>query len=86
MRVNPEQRSLRSIPIPFLHFNLQEKYEEAEWICKRSLAIREKTLNSDHPEVAQSLDTLAAILRRQVGSVSENWRAISVPNVEGCFY
>ena len=37
----------------------QGRYAEAEPLYKRSLAIREKALGPDHPDVAQSLNNLA---------------------------
>ncbi|CAN0413880.1 unnamed protein product, partial [Laminaria digitata] len=43
----------------------QGKYEEAGPLCERSLAIREKALGPDHPDVANSLNTLAELLRKQ---------------------
>lgn len=54
---------------PLLCFDSQAKYAEAEQICKRSLAIREKVLASDHPDIAKSLNTLAELFRRQVGNI-----------------
>ncbi len=41
----------------------QGKYAEAEPLYKRSLAIREKALGPQHPDVAQSLENYAALLR-----------------------
>lgn len=41
--------------LPHLFVIFQGKYDEAEALYKRSLAVREKVLDSDHPEVAQSL-------------------------------
>ena len=38
-------------------------YAEAEPFHKRSLAIREKALGPEHPDVAQSLESYAALLR-----------------------
>ena len=37
------------------------RYGEAEPQIKRSLAIREKVLGSDHPDVARSLNNLADV-------------------------
>ncbi len=41
----------------------QGNYAEAEPLYRRSLAIREKALGPEHPDVAQSLDNYAALLR-----------------------
>jgi tetratricopeptide (TPR) repeat protein len=44
---------------------VQGRYAEAEPLIKRSLAIREKVLGSDHPDVARSLNNLADLYERQ---------------------
>ena len=44
----------------------QGKYDYAEPLYERSLAIREKALGPEHPDVAQSLNNLAGLLRAQV--------------------
>ena len=44
-------------------YRIQGRYDEAESACKRGLAIREKVLGSIHPDVAESLENLAAIYR-----------------------
>ena len=41
-------------------YDSQGKYAEAEPLHKRSLAIREKVLGKEHPDVALSLNNLAA--------------------------
>ena len=41
----------------------QGKYEEAEPLYKRSLAIREKVFGEDHPSVATTLNNLGSLLR-----------------------
>ncbi len=41
------------------------KYQEAEQLFKRALAIYEKSLGSDHPYVATSLNNLAGLYRAQ---------------------
>jgi CHAT domain-containing protein/Tfp pilus assembly protein PilF len=46
------------------------KYSEAERLVQRSLAIREKSLGKDHPDVALSLNNLAALYEAQ-GKYSE---------------
>ncbi|CAN0588611.1 unnamed protein product, partial [Ectocarpus sp. 12 AP-2014] len=43
----------------------QGKYEEAEPLYVRSLAIREKVLDPDHPDVALSLNNWAGLLTVQ---------------------
>ncbi len=40
------------------------RYAEAEPLHQRSLAIREKALGPEHPEVATSLENYAALLRQ----------------------
>ena len=44
----------------------QGSYGEAERLFKRSLAIREKILGPDHPNIASSLHNLARLLESQV--------------------
>jgi tetratricopeptide (TPR) repeat protein len=46
-------------------YNNQGKYQEAEQLSLRSLAIREKALGRDHPDVAQSLNNLASLYSNQ---------------------
>src|SRR5882724_11841925 len=43
----------------------QGRYAEAEPLLKRALAIREKALGPDHPDVAMSLNTLAALYQER---------------------
>ena len=43
----------------------QGKYAEAEALYKRALAIREKALGADHPDVAETLYNLAVVYRPQ---------------------
>ena len=43
----------------------QGKYVEAEPLYKRSLAIKEKALGKDHPDVALSLNNLAVLYDSQ---------------------
>ena len=43
----------------------QGKYAEAEPLFKRALAIREKALGKDHPDVATSLNNLALLYDSQ---------------------
>ncbi len=42
----------------------QSRYAEAEPLIKRALAIEEKALGPEHPDVAQSLENYAALLRK----------------------
>eukprot|EP00752_Nemacystus_decipiens_P017370 g15565.t2 len=43
-------------------FDLQGNYDDAKPLYERSLAIREKVLGPDHPDVASSLNNLAGLL------------------------
>jgi CHAT domain-containing protein/ribosomal protein S7 len=43
----------------------QGKYAEAEEICRRALVIQEQSLGQNHPEVADTLSTLAIVYRIQ---------------------
>ena len=45
-------------------YRAQGKYAEAEPLHKRALAIREKALGPEHPEVAQSLENYSALLHK----------------------
>jgi hypothetical protein len=45
----------------------QGHYGEAERFIRRSLEISEKTLGSEHPEVAASLKVFAQVLRKVHG-------------------
>ena len=66
----------------------QGRYADAEPLYKRSLAIREKALGPDHPDVATSLNNLAGCTTTKVAmrmpsrSTSDRWpsaRKRSVP-------
>ena len=46
-------------------YEAQGRYADAEPLYKRSLAIREKALGPDHPDVATSLNNLAELYRAQ---------------------
>ena len=48
----------------------QGKYGEAEPLCERSQAIRERILGPEHPDVAQSLNNRAGLLYQQVRAVT----------------
>jgi tetratricopeptide (TPR) repeat protein len=47
----------------------QQKYDEAEGLYRRALAIREKVLGDDHPDVAHTLTNLSLVysLQRKFG-------------------
>jgi len=45
-------------------YQAQGNYAEAETLNQRSLAILEKALGPEHPDVAQSLENYAALLRK----------------------
>ncbi len=45
-------------------YRLQGRYAEAEPLYKRALAILEKALGPDHPDVATTLENYAALLRK----------------------
>ena len=45
-------------------YETQGKYGEDEPLYKRSLAISEKALGPDHPDVATSLENYALLLRK----------------------
>lgn len=51
-------------------FAFQGKYDEAGAMYERSLAIREKTLRPDHPDVAESLNNQAVLLNNQVRTIT----------------
>ena len=44
-------------------YNAQGQYAKAEPLYQRSLAIREKALGPEHPDVANSLNNLAELYR-----------------------
>ena len=46
-------------------YRKQGKYEQAEPLYQRALAINEQQLGSDHPDTAQSLNNLALLYRKQ---------------------
>ena len=48
-----------------LVYTAQGKYADAEGLHQRALAIREKSLGADHPDVAQSLNNLALLYHDQ---------------------
>jgi Flp pilus assembly protein TadD len=44
-------------------YDIQGQYAQAEPLFRRSLAIREKVLGPNHPDVATSLENLALLCR-----------------------
>ena len=54
------QRSLNNLAVLY---DSPGRYADAEPLYKRSLAIGEKTLGPDHPDVAASLNNLADLYR-----------------------
>jgi tetratricopeptide (TPR) repeat protein len=48
----------------------QGQYAQAEPLYKRSLAIREKLLGTNHPDIAENLKNMAALYRK-TGRVQE---------------
>lgn len=52
-------------------FDSQDKYGEAEQLCRRSIAIKEQTLGIYHPDVAASLGSLTSMLQKQVAVAEE---------------
>lgn len=57
----------------------QDEYEEAGSLYNRSLAIREKALDPDHPDVATSLSNLALFLRAQVRAARNSGKFLRCP-------
>ncbi len=47
-----------------LLYSAQGKYAEAEPLHERALAIREKALGPEHPNVAKSLENYSDLLRK----------------------
>lgn len=48
----------------------QGNYEQAWLLYERSLAIREKALGPEHPDVAKALNNMANLLQKQVRTFS----------------
>ena len=60
----PQPSGYAAFPQPLIHnFWLYLKYTEAEPLYQRALAIWEKALGPEHPNVATSLENYAALLR-----------------------
>ncbi len=57
-----------------LLYEAQGRYGDAEPLYKRALAIREKALGPEHPDVAQSLHNLAKVYKDQ-NNYYEPWKA-----------
>ena len=55
---NDVANSLNNLAVSYYN---QGKYEQAESLYQSSLAIREKILGKDHPDVATSLNNLAGL-------------------------
>lgn len=60
----------------------QAKQTEAERLYKKSLSIREKVLGPEHPDVAQSLENYALLLRR-TNREAESAKMEPVPKQSG---
>jgi tetratricopeptide (TPR) repeat protein len=52
------------------HYQEQGKYDEAEPFYRRALAIREKELGPDHPDIASSLNNLTLVYCSQGNRIS----------------
>jgi len=48
-----------------LYLNTHALYKQAELLCERALAIREKLLGPEHPDIATNLNNLAEVYREQ---------------------
>lgn len=69
-------------------YRSQGKYAEAEPLYKRVLAIREKVLGPNHPDLAQSLESYAALLRqtdrpREATALEARAKVIRARNLQG---
>jgi hypothetical protein len=51
-----------------LLYDDQDRYEQAEPLYLRALAIREKALGPDHPDTAQVKSNYAALIQKMKGS------------------
>ena len=58
----PTPRSLNNLALLYRN---QGKYEQAEPLYQRALAIRERVLGAEHPDTARSLNNLALLYRNQ---------------------
>lgn len=50
----------------FFYVPFQGKYYKAEQLCRRCIAIDERTQGPDHPDLASGFNNLGKILRLQV--------------------
>ena len=62
---NPEHPLATSLNNLALLYGAQGKYAEAEPLYRRALAIREKALGAEHPDVAIAFNNLATLYRAQ---------------------
>ena len=58
-------------------YQAQEQYDRAEPLLKRALAILEKTLGPNHPNVAMSLNNLALLYNSSNSSIRKPNRSTS---------
>ena len=66
-------------------YRTQGQYAQAEPLYKRALAIWEKALGPDHPDVATSLESLAALYRatkRDEGAETLEQRAARIRAIQ----
>lgn len=64
---------------------IQGKYEEAELLYKRSLAIHERVYGPDHPEVVTTLSNWAGLLKIQVRTEGCFWTSCRLSALSTCF-
>jgi tetratricopeptide (TPR) repeat protein len=55
-------------------YHEQGKYVEAELLYKRALAISEKALGKDHPDVATVLENMAVVLENMAVLYEKIWK------------
>ena len=68
-------------------YHAQGKYAEAEPLYRRALAIREKALGPEHPDVAKTLENYAELLRKanrkaEAAEMRERAQAIRAKHAE----
>lgn len=51
----------------------QDKFEEAELMSRRALAITKSTMGVDHPSLSEKLGNLGSLLYKQVGEHAASW-------------
>jgi hypothetical protein len=64
-------------------YDQPKKYSEEETVLRRALAIREKALAADHPDLLTTLGTYARLLRRlqrpdEVAALENRLQALQV--------